>query len=93
MRVGLGVEVEVELGRGEPGRRVGAERELVVGQLVDQRCGFGTMGSSRFGRSGHGVRERGHGERRRQSGPHLPRSFAALTARPAQSCIASYLER
>ncbi len=68
VRVGLGVEVEVELSRSEPGRRVGAERELVVGQPIDQRCGFGTVGSSCLGRSGHGVRERGHGERRRQQG-------------------------
>ncbi len=50
VRVGLGVEVEVELSRSEPGRRVGAERELVVGQPVDQRRGFGTVGSSSVGR-------------------------------------------
>ena len=64
VRVGLGVAVEVELSGSEPGRRVGSARELVVGQLIDQCCGFRTVGSSYFSRSGHGGRQRGHGKGR-----------------------------
>jgi hypothetical protein len=68
VRVCLGVQIQVELGRSEPGRRVGAERELVVGQLIHQRCGFGTMSASSIRRSGHGVRECGHGKRHSHEG-------------------------
>ena len=92
MCLGLGVEVEVELGRSEPGRRIKTERELVIGEPVDQRCGFGTLGLSCSGRSRHGACESGHGERRCQQG-RISQHLRALTARPAQSCIASYLER
>jgi hypothetical protein len=65
MQVGLGVEIEVELGCGEPGCGIGAAGEVVVGKLIDECSGFGTVGSSRLGRSGDRHGERGHCERRR----------------------------
>jgi hypothetical protein len=68
VRVGLGVEVEVDLGDGEPAGRVGAERKLFVGQGVHERRGFGSAVSSDVNGSGHGGRERAHDLSRRREG-------------------------
>ena len=65
VEVGLGVQVEVDLGDSEPPRHVGADRELVVGQVIHEGCGFVAAGSGDLGRSGHRVREGAHDRCRR----------------------------
>ena len=92
MCLGLGMGVEWGLGRSRPSRRIKTERARHR-RARRPALRLRHVGTGLFGVGPVIAPARADTASAAANRDASPSTFAALTARPAQSCIASYLER